>query len=85
MIVGGEKISETAERVLSKIDRDDVADLIEVDQVMVIVAVNFGGDEAEESETGALYYRCTSARGYVQRGLLTYAAEAVRFNRQVEG
>ena len=84
MIVGGEKVTETAEKVLAMIDDDD--ELVEVDEVFVIVAVHYGASgQVEEAEEGSLFYRCTSARIHAQAGLLEYAKIAVLHNQQLRG
>jgi hypothetical protein len=79
MIIGEEKILETAQKVLDRINEtNDSDDLVEIDEVFIIVAVHYGADEVEEdAEVGELYYRCTSARQHVQFGLLFQATRAV--------
>ena len=76
MIIGSEKVQETANQVLERLDEDD--ELVEVDEVFVIVAVHYGTpDPDEEAESGSLFYRCTSARQHVQFGLLEQAHRAI--------
>jgi hypothetical protein len=76
MIVGNEKVLETAQKVLDNIDETD--ELCEIDEVFVIVAVHYGTlDSDEDAEVGELFYRCTSARQHVQFGLLMQAHRAV--------
>lgn len=76
MIVGEEKVHETVEKALKKLDEED--ELVEVDEVFLIVAVHYGTPDPEKgAETGSLFYRCTSARIHVQYGLLEYARRAI--------
>ena len=83
MIVGGEKVTETAAMLLAKLDAD--GELVEVDEVLVLVAVHYGAAEGEdEAEAGSLFYRCTSARYHVQAGLLAQGVRAVDQNQRSE-
>lgn len=76
MIIGDDKILETAQKVLDNISDQD--ELVEIDEVFVIVAVHYGTlDNDEDAEVGELFYRCTSARQHVQFGLLVQANRAV--------
>lgn len=77
MIVGGEKILETAKTLLDNIEEDGLEDLIEIDDVFIIVEVRYA-DPDEHSSSGSLFYRCTSAQYHVQRGILVHAKEAVK-------
>ena len=82
MIVGGEKITESAAKLLANLERDEGAggELVEVDEVFVIAVVHYG-DPDENSSAGSLFYRCTSARYHVQLGVLEHARDAVRANQ----
>jgi hypothetical protein len=78
VVVGGEKITDTAALLRDQIGEGEEGELVEIDEVFVLVAAHYGDDPEEESATGELFYRCTSARTHVQMGLLTHAFEAVR-------
>jgi hypothetical protein len=75
MIVGGDKITEAADRLLAKLDEDD--ELVEVAEVIVIAAIQYGATDDGEAERGSLFYRCSSPRPYVQFGLLADAHRAM--------
>lgn len=80
MIVGAERIAETAAKVLAAIERDGDDELAEVDEVLVIVAMHYGAADGEDAETGCAFYRCTSARVHVQLGLVEQLRRAIDLN-----
>ncbi len=83
MIVGGEKLVESAEAILANIEKSDGDELVEIDEVFVIAVVHYG-DPDENSSSGSLFFRCTSARYHVQLGILAHAENAMRDNQKVE-
>lgn len=81
MLIGEEKITERVEKIIANINKDE-NELIEIDDVMVIVVVHYGSDLVEETETGSLFYSCSTGRYHVQRGLLEQAIRAVNYNQE---
>lgn len=83
MIVGGEKITESAEALLANIEKDDENELVEIDEVLIIAVVHYG-DPDENSSSGSLFYRCTSARYHIQLGILAHAKNAIDANQRTD-
>jgi hypothetical protein len=82
MLVGADKLTESVEKILANIERNDQDELVEIDEVFIIVAVHYGSDPIEDTETGELFYRCTSARYHVQRGLIEQTIMALNANQR---
>lgn len=80
MLVGGEKIHDLAVKILHSLENVNPDELVEVDEVMIVVATHYGSDLETGTEAGNLFYRCTSARIHVQYGLLEHARRAVDHN-----
>lgn len=81
MLIGEEKITERIEKIINNINKDG-SELIEIDDVMLIVVVHYGSDPIEETETGSLFYNCSTGRYHIQRGLLEQAIRAVNYNQE---
>jgi hypothetical protein len=85
VIVGEDKIADCADRILISIREDGEDSLAEIADVMLIVGVSFGSVDDDGAESQSVFYRCSSAKGWVQRGLLEDARRAVDNNaRPVE-
>jgi hypothetical protein len=56
----------------------------EIAEVMVIVACAFPVPDVDEDDAGgsAVFYRCTSARPWVQKGLVKQVADSIDRNEQ---
>jgi hypothetical protein len=76
MIVGGEKITETAAKLRAIVEADSENELVEIDDAFVIAVVHYG-DPDDEHSSSSLFYRCTSARYHIQLGILEHTRNAV--------
>lgn len=79
MLIGEEKIRENAEKIIENMSKEE--ELIEIEDVMIIAVVHYGVDSVEETETGSLFYRCSTGRYHIQLGLLENTKRAIDFSQ----
>jgi hypothetical protein len=78
MLLNSDAIIQTSKDLLKAIEEDSDSEMAEVDDVMIIVHINYG--EVENGEKGSTFYRCSSAKPHIQHGLLVEAKRAVFAN-----
>lgn len=78
MITGADELREAFEGLLANIERStEDGELIEVDDAIIVVHVNYGAVDDEGSEGGSTFYRSTSAKPHVQLGLIERGRSAI--------
>lgn len=84
MLLGRDKLEAEVAALADRIEEDSEDELAEIDEVFIVAAVHYGRTDDGNGEVGALFYRCSSARTYVQIGLVEQARRAIKAVRGQE-
>jgi hypothetical protein len=77
-VIDATLLGQTTAELMEQMESGDAPEGAQISEVFVIAAVTWPIDENEEGQS--VFYRCSSARSWVQRGLLLDAARGIEQN-----